>query len=330
MTRHALPNRLSAAVVAASLAAGAATASPSARSIWMPEGFAYPNGIAFEATGGLLVGSVVSGDIATVGLGEPPAVRFAETERRFAGTALRLDAERGLLWVASPDFLGRVVDGAVVRRPNRLAVVDAATGETAWSAPMPEGGFANDIALDGRGGAFVTDTTLGRVLHLAEPGAPFEIVADGLESTAGGLGPAGIALAADASLIVGIYGDGRLLRVRPGGREGEATIEAIALAAPIANPDGLAFGPDGRLLAIDGAVASGDGRLVAVDLSGAAPHGVEPLVSGLDLPVNLAVRDRLVAITESRIRHRMIDEPTLLAPERFRVVLLDLGPDAAR
>ena len=312
------------AAVLAFLVPVAAQGSAPGKSIWLPEGFAYPNGIAFTQTGDLLVGSVVSGDIAALELGVQPAVRFAETEQRFAGTALRYDPDRGKLWVASPDFLGEEVNGEIRRRAHRLVVVDVPTGDVEWWAEMPDAGFANDIALDGTGGAFVTDTIRGRVLYLAAPGAPFEIVAEGLESRDGRLGPAGIAVDEHGNLIVGMYSDGRLVRVRPGTDGQPATIEEIELSAAIDNPDGMAFGPSGRLLVVDGAVATGNGKLVAVDLNGPSPHAVELVISGLDLPVNLTVRDHMVAISESRIRHRMVDDPTLLAPDRFRIVLLQL------
>ena len=315
---------LSTAALLTFLVPATASSSSLSASIWLPDGFAYPNGIAFTELGGLVVGSVVSGNIAAIDLGAPPAVRFRSTEQRFAGTALRYDAERGKLWTASPDFLGEAVDGEIRRRPHRLVVMDARSGAVEWAVEMPDGGFPNDIALDGRGGAFVTDTTMGRVLHIAEPGAPPEIVAEGLDSRQGPLGPAGIALDEDGSLIVGLYSDGHLFRVRPVTSDGPAEVAQIALDQPIANPDGMAFGPDGRLLVVDGAVASGNGRLVAVDLDGDAPHRVEVLISSLDLPVNLSVRDRLVAVTESRIRHRMVDDRTLLTPRRFRVVLFQL------
>ncbi|MEL6196721.1 MAG: gluconolaconase [Pseudomonadota bacterium] len=315
---------LSTAFGAALLAQPAASASLRSTSVWLPEGFDYPNGVAFTELGSLMIGSVVSGDIAEIALGAAPAVAFERTDRRFAGTALRYDAERAKLWVASPDFLGVEVDGEIRRRPHRLAVMDGQTGEVEWSVEMPDAGFPNDIALDGQGGAFVTDTTRGRVLHVREPGAALEIVAEGLESRNGALGPAGIAVDRDGSLIVGLYSDGRLVRVRPATSGASAAIEDIALDGAIANPDGMVFGPDGRLLVIDGGVETGNGRLLAVDLRSSAPHPVEVLISGLDLPVNLAVRDDLAAVTESRIRHRMVDDPTLLPPQRFRVVLFRL------
>ncbi len=303
----------------------AASASSMSTSVWLPKGFAYPNGIAFTEMGNLIVGSVVSGDIATIERGSHPTVKFGATDQRFAGTALRYDAARGKLWIASPDFLGQKVDGEIRRRPHRVAVMDLASGDVEWSVEMPDAGFPNDIALDGRGGAFVTDTTRGRVLHFPEPGSSPVVVATGLESRTGGLGPAGIATADDGSLVVGIYSDGRLFRVGPSDGTSEAKVEEISLAGPIANPDGLAFGPDGRLLVIDGGVATGNGRLLAVDLKSPVPHAVEVLISGLELPVNLSVQDRLLAITESRIRHRMVDEPTLLTPDRFRVIFYELG-----
>lgn len=304
---------------------GGASASPDTRSVWLPEGFAYPNGIAFNDKGGLFVGSVVSGDIAVIELGERPEIRFREVEGRFAGTAIRYDPERETLWVSTPDFLGVERDGEIIRRPHRLAVVDANSGDVQWTVEMPDAGFANDIALDGEGGAYITDTTLGYLYHVPEPGGPFNIVADGLESLTGAIGPAGLAVHESGDVFVGIYSDGRLLRVRPGDDGREARVQELDLDGTIGNPDGMAFAEDGRLLLIDGGVASGDGKVVAIDIDQPGPHRVETLLSGLNLPVNLSVRGNLVAVTESRIRHRMVDEPTLMAPEQFRVILFNLA-----
>ena len=77
---------LSTAVALALLAPAAAPASPRSASVWLPDGFAYPNGVAFTELGSLVVGSVVSGDIAAIDLGSAPSVKFPSTDRRFATT----------------------------------------------------------------------------------------------------------------------------------------------------------------------------------------------------------------------------------------------------
>jgi DNA-binding beta-propeller fold protein YncE len=314
----ALDRRRALAALAAALAAprllapGAAAAAD--RSVWLPSGFAYPNGVAVAPDGTIFVGSVSSGRILAIGPDGAARVAAEETADRFSGTALRLDAARGLLWVASPDFLG---GGA---RGHRLAVVEAATGVTAWSAAPPDSGFVNDIALDGAGGAVVTDSLGRRLFHVAAPGAPFRTVAAGLGDPSRRLGPAGVAVDGDGSLVVGLFDDGRLLRIDP--RDGSA--REIAVADALERPDGLAFAPDGRLLLVDAGLATGNGRLLAVDLAAPPPHPVATLAEGMDAPVNLALRPGAAVVSESGLGHRLRPGAEGPAPERFRLVVVPL------
>lgn len=291
--------------------------------IVLPQGFAYPNGIARAADGALFVGSVTSGDILRVAPDGTSETWHRQSDTVFAGTALRLDAATGILWVASPDFLGQEVNGETVRRPHRVAAIDTSTGREVWSSAMPDGGFANDFALDGSGGIFITDTLRDRVLRLAGPGASFETVAESPQFTPGAIGPAGIVALLDGDLVVGLYSNGSLLRVSPDGAD--ATVTRLDLERSIENPDGLALAPDGRLLVLEGAVASGDGKLLAIDLAAPPPLAIEVLADGLDMPLNLTQVDGGVAITEGRLRHRMIDDATLPVPTDFRVVIVPLN-----
>lgn len=231
----------------------------------LPDGFAHPNGITGAPDGSLYVGSVTTGDQLRIAPDGSIETWFEETETIFAGTSLWLDPAIGILWVASPDVLGREVDGRTVRRAHRLAAIDVARGEEVWSSSMPDGGFVNDIALDGDGGVYVTDSLRDRILRRAAPDAPFEVVADMAALSPGELGPAGIVRLPDGDLIVGLYSEGTLLRIDH--REiGGAISSVLPLERAIANPDGLALAPDGRLLVVDGAVESGNGVLLAVDL----------------------------------------------------------------
>ncbi|MEM9906525.1 MAG: gluconolaconase, partial [Cyanobacteria bacterium P01_D01_bin.44] len=198
-----------------------------------------------------------------------------------------------------------------------------------WSSAMPDEGFANDIALDGEGGVFITDSVRDRILYLSGPGAGFETVAADPLMEPGDLGPAGIAISPDGDLITGLYSDGTLLRVTLGTDETPAQVTPINLPRPLENPDGLAFAPDGRLLVLEGAAESGNGKLLAVDLSSPEPHTVDVLLDSLESPLNLTVTGDRIAITESRIRHLLVDDPTLTPPEIFRIVTVSLDDSEA-
>ena len=295
-------------------------------SIELPSNFAYPNGITAAPDGTLYVGSVTSGNILRVASDGAIATIFEETDEVFAGTSARFDPLTNLLWVTSPDFLGQEIDGEIIRRPHRIAAIELSNNTVAWSSNVPNEGFANDIALDGEGGIYITDSLRDRILHLAGPGESFETVAADPLMTPGDLGPAGIAIAPNGDLIIGLYSDGALLRVSLGTNETLAQVTPINVSRPIENPDGLAFTPDGRLLILEGAADSGDGKLLAVDLSSPQPHNIDVILDGLDSPLNLTLTDDKIAITEGRIRHLLVDDPSLTAPETFRIITVPL-PD---
>lgn len=286
----------------------------------LPEGFAYPNGIAARADGTLLVGSVTSAEI----LERSPEGKMrvfhaadAHPEALFAGTALELDDDRNLLWVASPDFSGRGTQG---RRAHRYAVLDATSGTLVASRAVPEGGFVNDVALDGQGGAYLTDSTLGRIWHVRSPKARPEVYVQDPLLQSSGIGPAGIVRCSDGSLVVGLYEAGTLFRI-----SGKGRVAPMKTARPLRYLDGLELGEDGTLYAIEGGIDDGEGRVLAVDVGGPAPHGVEVLAEGLDTPVNLTRVGTHLHVTESRFRHRMRPQLRLEAPTRWRTVDLELG-----
>ncbi|MEM8808598.1 MAG: gluconolaconase [Cyanobacteria bacterium P01_G01_bin.38] len=312
-----------------SLASCASLSEPRANYTELPSGFAYPNGITTGPDGMLYVGSVTSGNILSVSSDGAITTAFEETDEVFAGTSVRFDPLTELLWVASPDFLGEEVNGEIVRRPHRVAAIDLSNSSIVWSSAMPDEGFANDIALDGEGGVFITDSVRDRILYLSGPGAGFETVAADPLMEPGDLGPAGIAISPDGDLITGLYSDGTLLRVTLGTDETPAQVTPINLPRSLENPDGLAFAPDGQLLVLEGAAESGNGKLLAVDLSSPEPHTVDVLLDGLESPLNLTVTGDRIAITESRIRHLLVDGPTLTPPEIFRIVTVSLDDSEA-
>ena len=287
--------------------------------IELPANFQYPNGIAHASDGTLYVGSITSGQILRINPAGQIETFFPGSDEVFAATSLRLDEQRGILWGASPDFLGtRSPNGEVVRRPHRIFAINTRLGQVLRVILMPDNGFGNDIALDAEGGVYLTDSARARIYYLAPGETQLQIWAEDERFRAEQIGIGGVARRADGVLIVGHYSNGELFRVTPQ-PQGQAEVEAIPLERKLENPDGMQFAPDGSLLVTEAAFGSGKGRLLRIDIfaPGTQPKAVEPLVSGIESPVNLTVKGREVWVTESRIRHRLQPGQEAEIPDRF-------------
>ncbi|MBW4473929.1 MAG: gluconolaconase [Stenomitos rutilans HA7619-LM2] len=290
--------------------------------IKLPPGFQYPNGITHSSNGTVYVGSVTSGQILRIFPNGKTETFFDGTDKIFAATSLRLDEQRGILWGASPDFLGvHGSDGQITRRPHRIFAIDTRTAKVLQVIPMPDGGFSNDIALDENGGVYVTDSSRPRIHYLAPRTTQLRVWAEDEQFRSRQIGLGGIARAANGVLIVGRFSGGKLLRVTPQTR-GNPKVEAIPLPRSLENPDGMQFTSDGSLLITEGAVSSGNGRLLRIRniLDTQTPKKIETLVSGLESPVNLTIAGQTIWITESRIRHRLLPGKEAAVPDAFFVV----------
>lgn len=294
--------------------------------VQLPEGFLYPNGIARTLDGALFVGLVTSGQVLRRSSTGEWSVFFSGSDEIYAGTSLRLDEDRGVLWGASPDFLPG--DEA---RPHRLFALDSSTGEVLRVLTLPDGGFGNDLALAPDGSVYVTDSRNGRVLRLRPGSEQLDTLVEhpGL-APVNGVGVGGIARAADGRLIVGNFGSGRLYIAEENGA-GAMGVRPLFLPRRLENPDGLAFAPDGALLVLEGAVESGDGKLLRVPAPFApGARSLEVMHTGLSSPVNLTVApDGRAFVTLSRIRHRLLAGRENDVPESFSVLIVDTVPPQA-
>lgn len=295
--------------------------SPAAHeSVELPQGTQYPNGIAVDGDGGLFVGQVFRGEVLRRDPSGEWSVFYPGSETVFAGTSLRFDTDRNLLWGASPDFLAG--DQA---RASRIFILDAANGTLRRSLTLPDNGFGNDIALGPDGAALITDTRNGRILRIEPDSNTVTILADDPVLTAeGGIGAAGIVIANDGRLIVGNYGQGIIIILTPGA-DGVYAISQMQLPRPLTEPDGMLLRPDGSLILVEGDVDGGDGRVIQI-LDPLA-DGVRPIVtllSGLESPVNLTAEEGdTILVSEARIRRRILDGPDAPIAESFRLIRID-------
>jgi len=288
--------------------------------IALPNGFQYPNGIARASNGTLYLGSVTSGKILRIQPNGRIETFFPGTHEIFAANSLRLDEQRSILWGASSDFLGvRGDNGEVTRRPHRIFALDLRTGKVLRVILMPDGGFGNDMAIDPKGGVYLTDSNHPRIYYLAPGAKQLQVWAEDARLRSQPVGLAGIARATNGIVVVGLFSDGRFFKITPL-PQGKPQVEAISLQRSIENPDGMVFAPDGSLLVLEGAIASGNGRLLRIrDILSpeSKPKAIEVLADKIESPVNLTVAGREIWLTESRIRHRLIPGREAAILDRF-------------
>jgi streptogramin lyase len=285
--------------------------------IELPVGFQYPNGIARASNGTLYVGSITSTQILRIAPNDKIDTLFAGNDRVFAATSLRLDEPRGILWGTSPDFLGTLPNSKTAPRPHRIFALDVRSGKLKQIIQMPDRGFGNDIAIDPKGGIYLTDSFHPRIFYLPPGATEFQTwIEDDRLRSQGQIGLAGIAMGSDGSAIVNQFSDGKVFKVTPQ-PQGRAKIEEVVLERPLENPDGMQFDTNGLLLVTEGAVKSGNGRLLRIDLSASNPKSIEVLAENLISPVNLTTTGNEVWVTESQIRHRLLPGKENDVPDRF-------------
>ena len=232
---------------------------------------------------------------------------------------MKVDAARGLLWVATTDaFWASQPPGA------RLVALDLATGAVRRSVGGEARSF-NDLVVAEDGTVYATDSLAGAVYRL-DPGSEtlVRIAPDTPMNYANG-----IALSADGAALYVAQGISlRRIELASGAVSAVAAPPGLALLAI----DGL-YWHRGRLIAVQN--GGGPGRVLALDLSpdGLAISGYRVLEAGdpgFDLPTTGTIAgDRFTFIANSQLR-RLGDDGRLtagspLAPIRLVEIVLPGG-----
>ena len=198
-----------------------------------------------------------------------------------------VDEQRQRLWVCSdprPGGGGRA----------ELKAFDLATGTLKASYPFPgeDPALCNDIAIEGGGRVFATDTLGGRIVTLstttsalAEWGAAPEM-----------RGIDGIAIDSDGTIYVNNVQKSWLARVERAGDGSFARLAMVATSLPLSGPDGLRPLGHGRFLQAEGP----GGRVALLTIAGDRAE-LRTLASGINYPASMALVGRTVYVPEGKI-----------------------------
>ncbi len=219
----------------------------------------YPEGIAFDKRNGrFLVTSLTRGDIGAVaydGTYKP----FIQDSALGATIGLKIDdARRRVLVAVSNPALGNVAS---------LGIYDLGTGSRLHLVNLLEAGggqrnFANDVALDPQGNAYVTNSFSPIIYKVDRDGnASVAFQNDQFATTPGQFGFNGIAYHNSGFLIVAFSRDNALYKIP---LDDPSAFSKIELDAPLQNPDGLLLSQDGKqLVVVNNAGGAEAGRVLS-------------------------------------------------------------------
>ncbi|MEO8309381.1 MAG: hypothetical protein ABI616_15200 [Pseudomonadota bacterium] len=183
--------------------------------------------------------------------------------------------------------------------PSTLHLFDLKSGAPKAKYPVPgAGGFCNDIAVDAKGNAYITDTNNMQIDKLAKGGSQLEVWA----GADGALGPKGGILDGIAVLgnrvVVNALAVSKLFAV-PIGKDGKAGAPVeIKTDRKIDRPDGMrSFGSKQLLIAEGG----GAGRLTRLTISGDTGKAVTLKEGFPDGPVAVTVVGMTAYVLEGQL-----------------------------
>lgn len=210
----------------------------------------YPEGIAYnEKTNEFFVSSMRHGTVGVVKDGKYKA--FAKDGQLISSVGMHADPERGRLLVCVSDpGVSEKTSAKTQKKLARLMAFDLKTGKRKSSVDLntvsPEGEhFCNDIAVDGDGNAYVTDS-FSPVIYKVDPAFKASVFLKDDKFKGQGFGLNGIVHHKDGFLIVAKSDDGTLWKVN---EKGAPVAEAIK-TDKLVNADGLVLSPAGDLIVI--------------------------------------------------------------------------------
>ncbi len=256
---------LLASVATAAILALAAPAFP--QDIAFSSDKSYPESATYSAKQDVfLLGSVTQGLVAKVDKAGA-YTSFITDDRLVSTIGLLVDDESNTLWVTNSDpGAGARTQTATQGKLAAIATYDATTG--APKAYYDLGGlsegahFANDIALDDAGNAYVTDSFAPVIYKIHTAGKASIFAQSPLFLAGEGFNLNGIAWHQDGYLLVSKYNSGELFRIST---TDPTDIQAIKLPEALVGADGIHLDDGEHLLVAQNLAANRTVELTSTD-----------------------------------------------------------------
>lgn len=225
---------------------------PSPNSIWVNQAALYPEGLEYDARQNrFLLSSVREGSVYEV-LADGTVNRFIQDNRLVSSTGIHIDTQRNRLLVPNADYgvsLQSTPD--TLDQMAALGIYDLTTGEFITYVDLAqlrpgEAHFANDVAVDADGNAYVTDS-LSPILYKVTPDGEASIFLESDRFVGNGFNLNGIVYHPDGYLIMAKKSEGVLFKV------------------PIDNPGAFSeIRVDRNFVGTDGLILAGEKELLAI------------------------------------------------------------------
>ena len=224
----------------------------------------YPEGVAWDPfRRAFLVGSARFGSVSVV-TPEGAVTELVPSLGLVSTLGIRVDRRRRRGLVAFSDFwIRQRIDPG--RPPwSGVAVFDLATGDLVRVVDVDPGAartFANDLALDHAGNAYVTNSVSATIVRLDPAGRVTPFLTDA-RFEAAIVGANGIVFHPAGFLLVARYDTGALFKVPLRGPERMTEVE---LSQPLVGTDGMAMSPAGDLVVVTNSIGAAVGVPGGVD-----------------------------------------------------------------
>ncbi|MER9564532.1 hypothetical protein [Mesorhizobium sp. M0571] len=262
----------------------------------------YPESISWSAKQDtFMVGSVRHGLVAKVD--EAGKYTGFVNDAKLVSTAgLLVDDKRNTLWVTNSDpGVGDRTNATTQGKLAGVATYDATTGQPRAYydlGNLSEGThFANDIALDADGNAYVTDSFAPIIYRIDTAGKATTFAQDPRFKDGDGFSLNGIAWHKDGYLLVGKYNTGELFRVSiadPG------KVELVKLPEPLTGADGIQLIDDQHLVIVQNLGVGRTVELVSTD-GWASATVVRQEASIMSMPTAAAIVGDDIYVLNSRL-----------------------------
>ena len=238
--------------LAVSLAAEPAAEHTANAQIGFTADTAYPESVTWSARQGkFFVSSVRHGTVGTV-TPDGTYTPFIADDKLVSTVGLLVDDERNTLWVTNSDpGAGDRTNAATQGKLAGIATYDATTGKRLAYYDLGRLGegshFANDVALDADGNAYVTDSFAPVIYRISKAGEASIFARSPLFRDSEGFNLNGIAYHKDGYLLVGKYNSGDLFRVNI---VDPARIDRVKLPQPLKGADGFSLADAEHLVVV--------------------------------------------------------------------------------